>query len=192
MVDAGIVGTDLSGSTETLHWLINGIHLNGTSNAAGPFPLNYSDGSTIVEYAGPAPAEGSGAHRYAIILFAQPADFAAPAGFNAGNTSVANNFSLTSYISDSKLGNAVAANYFTVENGVATVTVSTTQAANATIAPGAGTNARPPRTSRVVPATARVPAVPKLARLASRVLPLSFPALPSPPSLPVPSPLFSK
>jgi hypothetical protein len=58
MVDADIVGTDESGN-QTRHWLANNVAL--TSGEDGAFGLNYTT-DPITNYAGPGPAEGSGAH----------------------------------------------------------------------------------------------------------------------------------
>lgn len=60
--------------------------------------------------------------RYVILLYVQPSTFAAPADLANPGTPLAP-FSLSSYVSSSGLGPLVAANYFQVENGVATVTV---------------------------------------------------------------------
>ncbi|KAL1409629.1 hypothetical protein Q8F55_003625 [Vanrija albida] len=138
LVDAGNVNTNLTGATQTLHWLINSLHVNTTSS---PYKLNYLNGTTIVEYAGPAPPSGDGPHRYVFLLFNQPSDFAAPAGFNNTNTPVQNNFDLAEYQTNAKLGDVVAANYFVVENGEATASLTATTAVNSsTIAGYTGVN----------------------------------------------------
>jgi hypothetical protein len=111
LVDAGVVGTN---GSQTLHWLINTIHVNTTGGA--PFALNYDNGTTITEYAGPAPPANQGPHRYVLGLFQQGADFAAPEAYSQRNTAVGP-FNLAQYLEQSKLGNLVAANYFTVANG---------------------------------------------------------------------------
>jgi phosphatidylethanolamine-binding protein (PEBP) family uncharacterized protein len=75
------------------------------------------------DYAGPGPAEGSGAHRYVLLLIEQPADFSPPADLSAAGTPLGV-FNIEQYIEQSNLGDIAAANYFTVENGVATSSVS--------------------------------------------------------------------
>lgn len=79
MADADIVGTDESNG-QTRHWLVNGASLSGTSRSfprspfhlltircnlgdSAPYTLSIDDGTAVTEYAGPAPADGSGAHR---------------------------------------------------------------------------------------------------------------------------------
>ena len=78
MADADIVGTDESNG-QTRHWLVNGASLTGTSSPtflgclrnlmgfipgdSAPYTLSIDDGTAVTEYAGPAPASGSGAHR---------------------------------------------------------------------------------------------------------------------------------
>lgn len=42
----------------------------------------------IQEYAGPAPPQGSGPHRYVIMAFAQPENFTAPEGLNEPGVAV--------------------------------------------------------------------------------------------------------
>lgn len=122
LVDAGAVGSNAT--SQTLHWLINSIHVNTTGGA--PYALNYDNGTTITEYAGPAPPAGSGPHRYMLGLFQQPQDFTAPQAYSQKNTAVGP-IDLAKYLSDSKLGTLVATNYFTVANGESTVSLSQTQ-----------------------------------------------------------------
>ena len=83
------------------------------------------DTSDAANYAGPGPAAGEGPHRYAWLLFAQPAAFHAPAGLNAPN-SAPGHWNVTSYVGTSGLGNLVAASFFTVENGQASYAVPST------------------------------------------------------------------
>ena len=80
-------------------------------------------------YAGPGPAEGSGPHRYTILVYLQPSTFQAPANLSAADTPLGTMF-LDSYVQESGLGNLVAANYFQVENGQATVSVSRLKSQN--------------------------------------------------------------
>lgn len=73
MLDAGTVGENLP-QGETRHWLVNGVKVSGM--CIPPFlslaAVDKSTGSSvtntsavgITDYAGPAPASGSGPHRY--------------------------------------------------------------------------------------------------------------------------------
>lgn len=122
MADAGPVGTDES-QGQTRHWLVNGVTLNGTA----PLNIATKTGTAITKYAGPAPAQGSGAHRYVILLYIQPENFTAPDGLNTPDVGVSV-FNLQDYVSTSGLGPVVAATYFTVENGAPSVTPSATSA----------------------------------------------------------------
>jgi phosphatidylethanolamine-binding protein (PEBP) family uncharacterized protein len=121
MADADIVGTNESNG-QTRHWLVNGVTLTGSNSS-----LNASTdaGVAVTAYAGPAPAAGSGAHRYVILLLPQPATFSPPANLSTANVGVSV-FELTDYISTSNLGAPVAGMYFEVEEGIATVSVSPT------------------------------------------------------------------
>ncbi|GMK54250.1 hypothetical protein CspeluHIS016_0108360 [Cutaneotrichosporon spelunceum] len=123
LVDAGVAGSNET--TQTLHWLINTIHVNTTGGS--PYALAYLNGTTITEYAGPNPPANVGPHRYVLGLFNQPADFVAPTAYSQKNTPVGP-FNLTDYLTQSKLGAMVAANYFTVQNGIVPSTVPTTTA----------------------------------------------------------------
>ncbi len=59
------------------------------------------------------PPPVSDAHRYVAVLFAQPANFTAPTGFNATNRL---SFNLTNFAAQARLGAPVAGNYFLVSN----------------------------------------------------------------------------
>jgi hypothetical protein len=65
MVDADIVGTDESGN-QTRHWLANNVMLSNTESDV--YALNYTT-DAITNYAGPGPAEGSGAHSTAYSFY---------------------------------------------------------------------------------------------------------------------------
>ncbi|BEI81383.1 hypothetical protein CcaverHIS002_0205430 [Cutaneotrichosporon cavernicola] len=124
LVDAGVAGSNDT-TNQTLHWLINSIHVNTTGGA--PYALAYANGTTITEYAGPNPPPNVGPHRYVLGLFQQPADFAAPTAYSQKNTPVGT-FNLAEYITQSKLGPLVAANYFTVANGAIPTDIPQTSA----------------------------------------------------------------
>ncbi|CAL1703726.1 unnamed protein product [Somion occarium] len=122
MIDADIVGADQS-EGQTRHWLVNSVTLTGTT------PLNVStEGATVItSYAGPGPAAGSGAHRYVVLLYSQPSTFTAPEGLNAPGAAV-EKYNFDDYVKNSNLGPLVAGTYFTVEEGTASATVSSTAA----------------------------------------------------------------
>jgi phosphatidylethanolamine-binding protein (PEBP) family uncharacterized protein len=119
MVDADIVGSKLPNG-QTRHWLVNGVTVNGST-------LSNSSAIAITEYAGPAPAAGSGPHRYVVLVYAQPSSFKAPTAFSQPNMGVST-FDFNGYVKDSGLGPLVAGTYFTVEEGTATVSISSTSA----------------------------------------------------------------
>ncbi|TRM56622.1 phosphatidylethanolamine-binding protein [Schizophyllum amplum] len=118
MVDADIVGSDESSVTR--HWLVNGDTIDGSS-------VSNSSATPITDYAGPGPAEGSGAHRYVVLVYAQPESFSPPSELSQSGAAV-EKYDFKNYVSSSGLGPLLAANYFTVEAGTSTVTVSETSA----------------------------------------------------------------
>lgn len=120
MADAGPVGTDES-QGQTRHWLVNGATLNGTD----PLNVSTSSGIAITNYAGPAPAQGSGAHRYVILLYTQPASFTPPGNLSTAGVAVSV-FNLADYAKSTGLGAIVAGTYITVEEGAASFTPSST------------------------------------------------------------------
>ncbi|CAE6426939.1 unnamed protein product [Rhizoctonia solani] len=122
MVDADYVGASQA-EGQTRHWLVNGVKATGTS---APWTLDISTGTAITPYGGPFPAEGSGAHRYMILVLAQPSSFSAPASPPAG--SPIEKFDFEAYVKSAGLGNIVAGTYITVEQGTATVSVESTSA----------------------------------------------------------------
>lgn len=119
MVDAGPVGFDES-QGQTRHWLINGVTVTGTN-------VSVNTGLAVTPYAGPAPPAGSGPHRYVIMLYTQPDSFSPPANLSQANAGVAV-FNFPAYVNASHLGSLVAANYFTVEEGTASASISPTSA----------------------------------------------------------------
>ncbi|KAJ3788552.1 phosphatidylethanolamine-binding protein [Lentinula aff. detonsa] len=118
MVDADVVGADESNITR--HWLENSVIISDGQ-------VSNSSATDITSYAGPAPASGSGPHRYVVILYQQPASFSPPSDFSQPNLGVSK-FDLNGYVKDSQLGAVVAANYFTVEVGTSTTSISATSA----------------------------------------------------------------
>ncbi|ODO01793.1 nuclear protein [Cryptococcus wingfieldii CBS 7118] len=135
MVDADIVGTDESSTQQTRHWLVNSAGIE--SGSSGSQAVNWTGSTSITDYAGPGPDAGSGAHRYVIIIYEQPSDFTAPDDLSTPGTALGQ-FSLSDYVSSSNLGSIVTANYFQVENGVATVSPSSTTAVESSTLAGYG------------------------------------------------------
>ena len=108
--------------------------------------------AAITDYAGPAPPSGSGPHRYVVLAFEQPANFTPPAALSTAGTGVGRfefvcsgsfdlaallmpcSFSPNEYISSTGLI-LLAAQYFTVEVGTATVSVASTSAVDSTTLP---------------------------------------------------------
>ncbi|KAI9636046.1 phosphatidylethanolamine-binding protein [Dioszegia hungarica] len=123
MVDADIVGTNAQTTPLTRHWLVNNVMLQGS----GSYSINYTGSVGVTDYAGPGPAAGSGSHRYVVLLYAQSSSFRPPANLSTAGVGLAT-WNLQSYVDASGLGPLVAANYFQVENGQATVTVPVTSA----------------------------------------------------------------
>ncbi|KAH0584212.1 CEN-like protein 1 [Termitomyces sp. J132] len=116
MVDADVVGSDLSKGVNH-HWLVNGVEITDgkVSNASA---------TSIVSYAGPGPAVGSGPHRYVIILYAQPDTFKPPADLS--QPTGVGLFDLNGYVKNSGLGALMAASYITVEEGTVTISIPAT------------------------------------------------------------------
>nr|ODN98933.1 hypothetical protein L204_02901 [Cryptococcus depauperatus CBS 7855] len=133
MVDADIVGTDESKTPQTRHWLVNSATFSAGSTA--PYAVNWTGSTSITNYAGPGPESGSGPHRYVVIVYEQPSDFSPPSDLSTAGTALGK-MSLSDYVTQSKLGKLLTANYFQVENGQATVTPSPTSAVNSSTLPG--------------------------------------------------------
>jgi len=127
----------------TLHWLGNNYKILENDDHA----LKLGNASAVIPYAAPAPAEGTGPHRYTFLVYAEPSGFTAPST-PAANSGV-QLFDLAAYVAAAKLGDPSAGNYFTIENGTPTVSVSATTpinnatlpAATATTGSGSGTSA---------------------------------------------------
>ncbi|KAF9228043.1 PEBP-like protein [Gyrodon lividus] len=119
MADAGPPGTDESHG-QRRHWLVNGATISGTN-------VSMAGATAVTQYLPPNPPVGSGPHRYAILLFAQPADFLAPPSLSKPNTG-GGIFIVEDYVRSSKLGPLVAATYFTSQQGIATLSVPPTSA----------------------------------------------------------------
>ncbi|KZP24857.1 PEBP-like protein [Athelia psychrophila] len=119
MVDAGPVGFDES-QGQTRHMLINSVTIEGSN-------VSTAAGLAITAYAGPAPPSGSGPHRYVILLYSQPSSFTPPANLSTAGVAVST-YDFPAYVKSTGLGPLVAANYFTVEAGTASASISPTSA----------------------------------------------------------------
>jgi hypothetical protein len=126
MVDAGPAGTDET-EGQTRHWLVNSVTLGSSGAASLDTAWKHGD------YAGPGPAAGSGAHRYCVLVYAQPASFASPADIQDGIQVI----QLGDYVKSSGLGDIVAGTYITVEDGTASFSVSATSAVVTSTLPAA-------------------------------------------------------
>ncbi|KAG2066106.1 PEBP-like protein [Suillus decipiens] len=118
MVDAWAPGyTDPRG--QICHWIVNGVTVQDH------FVL--TRGKVEVEqYRGPTPPSGSGPHRYVILLYAQQfPTVPPPQGFPIQNNDPGF-CHLSDYVKASNIGPLIAGTYFTVEEGVATLTPSPT------------------------------------------------------------------
>ncbi|CAE6517098.1 unnamed protein product [Rhizoctonia solani] len=143
MIDADYVGASQA-EGQTRHWLVNGVKATGTS---APWTLDTNAGTNITVYGGPFPAEGSGAHRYMLLVLAQPSTFSAPAT-PAANSPI-EKFDFEAYVKSAGLGNIVAGSYITVEQGTSTVSAESTSSVNtatlsvaSTAASGSATGSR--------------------------------------------------
>ena len=134
-LDVPINSSAPNATRETLlHWfqpnlISNMVHVNITS----PPNVLVSNNDTSIAgapYIQPGPPAGSGPHRYTLLLFAQPANFAVPSAFASidppANTSARIGFNITTFMKDAKLDAPVAGNFFQVLNGTSAQTSSVT------------------------------------------------------------------
>jgi len=120
MIDGDYVGSS-SPEGLNLHFLENNVVISSTGAVSNTT-------AATIPYAGPAPASGSGPHRYTILLYQQPSNFTAPS--NPAPNSGVHRINLTTYLSAAGLTNPTAGIYFTVEVGTATVSVESTYPVN--------------------------------------------------------------
>jgi len=83
-------------------------------------------GTAITNYAAPGPIAGTGPHRYAFLMFAQPESFQAPSNLSTAGTPPSHWY-VENYVEETGL-QLVAASFFTVSNGDATGSVAATEA----------------------------------------------------------------
>lgn len=116
LVDADVAGTDNQVANQTFHWLANGVSV-GADGA-----LDFGIASTAIDYVGPGPLEGTGPHRYVLLMVEQDAGFTAPAEFSSFGA-----HPLRQYLETEDLGEVRAANFFVVSGpGATTVSVQPT------------------------------------------------------------------
>lgn len=97
---------------EYRHYLANGVEVQQGDD--GRYGLN--GGEVITSYAGPGPLVGTGAHRYTWLVYQQPESFTAPANLSSAGVGPSY-WNFKAYVAETDLGEPVAANFFTVENG---------------------------------------------------------------------------
>ncbi|KIM29021.1 hypothetical protein M408DRAFT_68792 [Serendipita vermifera MAFF 305830] len=135
MVDPGAIGS-VSTPGPTRHWLVNGV----TIGANGALSIPASE-AAITAYGAPLPPATDSAHRYAILLYNQPASFA-PQGDLATAGQPITQFDLNAYVQSSGLGPVVAGWYFTCsQNSSAVAPTSTVPVNTATLLGGASGSA---------------------------------------------------
>jgi hypothetical protein len=163
LVDPGAVGADLTPGP-TRHWLVNGV----TVGADGTLVIPDADAS-ITPYGGPLPPDTDPAHRYTLLLWEQPEDFA-PEGDLANPGQPITQFDLDEYVTSSGLGPIVAGWYFTCQQGDVAPPTTTVAVDTATLPAygsdsdtahttrGTGTGSAPPSSSTGAALTNLAPA----------------------------------
>jgi len=144
MLDAGTVGEKLP-EGQTRHWLRNNAQISGSS-------VTNSSAVEITSYAGPAPPAGSGPHRYVVALYTQPDSFRAPADLSTPGVPVST-FVWSDYVTSTSLGPLVAATYFTVQEGTATISISPTSSVVTQTLPAAASSSSGTKVSTGVSGT---------------------------------------
>lgn len=102
---------------QLLHWMIADVTVSDSTLVFPP------ESEALATYRQPSPPAGDVAHAYTALLFAQPSNFSVPAQF----TDVLQSrvfFDTAAFVEAAGLGNAIAANYFRVQNTSGTATQS--------------------------------------------------------------------
>lgn len=111
-----------------LHWLQTNLTANPRSPSENDKTLLTSNTPATDPYIKPQPPRGTGRHRYILLLFQQPADFAIPAAFanivHPQQTTDRSAFNLTAFVNAAGLDAPVAANFFFAENSTVTPSAS--------------------------------------------------------------------
>ncbi|KAH8920730.1 PEBP-like protein [Atractiella rhizophila] len=105
-----MIDHDAGENADVLHWLQTDLTV-GDNNALE------SKVKAAAPYAGPAPPEGSGTHRYVSLLYTQPADFVLPSSLQnlpavPESGSARLKFSLTDFVSENNLGSPAGGMFF--------------------------------------------------------------------------------
>ncbi|GAA5932956.1 hypothetical protein JCM3775_005275 [Rhodotorula graminis] len=125
LADASSLG-DPDSEGNYRHFLVNG--LTGAAPTSGNLTFMPEGGTAVTNYAAPGPIAGTGPHRYAFLMFAQPESFTAPSNLSAAGTAPGHWY-VENYVEETGL-QLVAASFFTVSNGDATGSVAATEAVN--------------------------------------------------------------
>lgn len=114
LADAGAVGgPDAQGIFR--HFLANNVQVGAPASATNmTMPVLFDHASTVTIYAGPGPLPDSGIHRYAWLLFEQPASFVPPATPSTETGPGYWEGGLSAYVRQAGLGDVVATSFFTV------------------------------------------------------------------------------
>lgn len=148
LADASSLG-DPDAQGNYRHFLAN--NLTGAAPTSGNNSFEPVDGTAVTSYAAPGPLAGTGPHRYAWLLFEQPADFAPPANLSTAGTA-SGHWYVSSYVQQTGI-RLVAASYFIVENSAPTgsvvsiVPVNTATLAGASATSSATSSAKGTKTS---------------------------------------------
>ena len=118
-----------------LHWLANGTTLAPTAN--GTLVTPPANGGGAAPYRQPGPPPGDIPHRYVFMLFPQPSGFSIPSDFaQVLQTRVP--FDFMGFIAETKLTNAIAANFITVQNTSVPATTTFPPESNPSVTPSGG------------------------------------------------------
>merc|ERR1719184_12230 len=104
MVDPDAPSRENPRAAQWNHWLVTNIE--GSALAAG----GEVDGKVLMKYSGPAPPQGSGPHRYVLLVYKQAGSL------NSRVSRARARFDIEGFAKKNKLGNPVAGNYFFAEN----------------------------------------------------------------------------
>jgi len=120
-------------------------NLVGINHALSVVPTARNATTAVgAEYLTPTPPGGDGAHRYNLLLYVQPENFAVPQAYASFSPPADANerypFNMSGFAAAAGLGQPIAGNYFRVINETSTDTGSSTASATSTVS-GSGTTA---------------------------------------------------
>lgn len=114
MVDPDVPSAENPSKGEVLHWMVVNL---AAQNCETSSSLDVKNGQTIVSYLSPNPTEGSGLHRYLILLYKQ-SGFLSQTRIDLQNPQISarnrTNFSVAAFAAGHAL-NLVAGNFFTAQ-----------------------------------------------------------------------------